>query len=98
MVALSSISVRDLADNNGVLREHRVYSSFGQITAETEYNAQGQQLPTTGAVDCVFGYTGQYRDPLTGGQKDGARWYSPPTDRWLSEDLVEMLAGDPNLY
>jgi RHS repeat-associated protein len=53
-----------------------------------EYNSFGKRIDTTVAVDAAFGWTGRYRDPLTGLQYNNARWYDPTIDRWLSEDII----------
>jgi RHS repeat-associated protein len=37
-------------------------------------------------------------DEATGLQNNLNRWYDPKVGRWLSEDPIEMIAGDPNFY
>ena len=93
-------SVRDLVDNNGVIREHNVYDSFGRLVREVDYNAAGQVIASTdpAAVDTLFGYTGRLFDPHTSLQYNRARWYDAATGRWLNQDPIGFAAGDMNLY
>ena len=93
-------SVRDLVDNNGVIREHNVYDSFGKLVREVDYNTSGQIIASNNAaaVDTVFGYTGRMIDQHTGLQYNRARWYDSNTGRWLSQDPIGFAAGDANLY
>lgn len=93
-------SVRDLVDNNGVIREHNVYDSFGRLVREVDYNTAGTAIASTDptAVDTLFGYTGRMLDQHTGLQYNRARWYDTNTGRWLSQDPIGFGAGDANLY
>ena len=85
----------DLVSDTGTLEEHIAYSPFGQQTAQTVNPVQLGVNP----VDFVFGYTGSYTDPATGGlQLHGARWYDPSVGRWLSQDPSGLAGGDENLY
>jgi len=83
-----------LADHLGTVRD-RVDSS-GTVVEHADYDAFGRRLDAP-AVDAVFGWTGRYRDPLTGLQYNTARWYNPETGRWMSEDPIGFAAGDANL-
>ncbi|XZE43948.1 RHS repeat-associated core domain-containing protein [Pirellulaceae bacterium SH467] len=93
-------SVRDLLDNNGVVREHNVFDSFGRLIREVDYNSSGTAISSTdaAAVDSIFGYTGRDWDSDIGMQYNRARWYDPQTGRWLSQDPIGFAAGDANLY
>ncbi|MFO0941919.1 MAG: RHS repeat-associated core domain-containing protein [Pirellulales bacterium] len=93
-------SVRDLVDNNGVIRQHVVYDSFGKRLREVDYNSAGAVIASTdpAAVDELFGYTGRDWDIDTQLQNNRARWYDPATGRWLSQDPIGFAAGDANLY
>ncbi|XZE42765.1 RHS repeat-associated core domain-containing protein [Pirellulaceae bacterium SH467] len=93
-------SVRDLLDNNGVVREHNVFDSFGRLIREVDYNSSGTAISSTdaAAVDSIFGYTGRDWDSDIGMQYNRARWYDPQTGRWLSQDPIGFAAGDSNLY
>ncbi|HBO46276.1 MAG TPA: hypothetical protein DD670_20595 [Planctomycetaceae bacterium] len=57
------------ADDEWIVENHITYRAFGEKAAET------------GAVDCVFGFTGRYLDSLTGDQYNHQRWYKPATTR-----------------
>ena len=74
--------MRDWLNNAGT-DYHANYDSYGKLLS-------------TPAVDSVFGYTGSYRDPLTGLTWDRNRWYDPTTGTWISEDPIEFGAGDSN--
>ena len=93
-------SVRDLVDNNGVVRQHLVFDSFGRRVREVDYNTAGAVIASTdpAAVDELFGYTGRDWDTHTGLQYNRARWYDPNTGRWLSQDPIGFGGGDANLY
>ncbi len=93
-------SVRDLLDNNGVVRKHNVFDSFGRLIREVDYNSSGTAISSTdaAAVDSIFGYTGRDWDSDIGMQYNRARWYDPQTGRWLSQDPIGFAAGDANLY
>jgi RHS repeat-associated protein len=93
-------SVRDLVDNNGVIREHNVYDSFGRLIREVDYDAAGAVIASTSAaaVDTIFGYTARDFDADVGLQYNRARWYDPANGRWLSQDPIGFGGGDANLY
>lgn len=93
-------SVRDLVDNNGVIREHNVYDSFGRLVREVDYNAAGTVIASTdpAAVDTLFGYTARDFDADVNLQYNRARWYDATNGRWLSQDPIGFAAGDANLY
>lgn len=93
-------SVRDLVNNNGVIREHNVYDSFGRLVREVDYNAAGTVIASTdpAAVDTLFGYTARDFDADVGLQYNRARWYDATNGRWLSQDPIGFAAGDANLY
>ncbi len=76
-------SVRDVVDNNGVIRKHRVYSSFGEIIHEVNYNASGQVIMNTdpAAVNAVFAYTAGTFETDLGARNQRHRWYTPSMGR-----------------
>jgi RHS repeat-associated protein len=78
-------TVRDWINNSATILDHVEYDSFGK------------RADTTVAVDAAFGWTGRYRDALTGLQYNHARWYDPKIGRWLSEDPIGFEGGDANL-
>ena len=82
-------SVRDVVDNNGVIRQHVVFDSFGRRLSETDVN---------GAIDELFGFAGRDWDADTNLQYNRARWYDSDTGRWLSTNPISFAAGDINLY
>ncbi|WP_162006864.1 RHS repeat-associated core domain-containing protein [Roseimaritima sediminicola] len=93
-------SVRDLVDNNGVVRQHMIYDSFGNRLVEQDYDTSGTAIASShaSAVDTLFGYTGRDWDADVELQNNRARWYDPTTGRWLSQDPIGFAAGDANLY
>ena len=93
-------TIRSVIDNSGRIRIYRRYDSYGQITQEFKYDANGVIIPDTheDAVDELFAYTGRMLDKDTGQQKHGQRWYDPLTGRWSNEDPSGFSAGDMNLY
>ena len=93
-------SVRDISDNNGVVRQHLVFDSFGRRVREVDYSTSGAVIASNdpAAVDELFGYTARDFDTAVGLQYNRARWYDPNTGRWLSQDPIGFNAGDANLY
>lgn len=92
-------SVRDIVDNDGDLRQHNVYDSFGRLTDVDYYD--GDQDPVAAnsadAIDELFGYTGRPFDKFTGTQNNLHRIYEADTGTWLSQDPIGFAAGDANL-
>jgi RHS repeat-associated protein len=80
-------SVRDVIDNSGVVLNHIVYDSFGQVTSESDP-----------AVDFRFGYTGRELDTETDLMYYRARYFDPAAGTFVSEDPLGFGAGDENLY
>ncbi|MFJ6194802.1 pre-peptidase C-terminal domain-containing protein [Micromonospora sp. NPDC092111] len=79
-------SVLGLADSAGTLTTQYAYDPFGAVTASgaTSGNTQG--------------FTGRERDADTGLSYNRARWYSPETGRFLSQDPAGFGGGSANLY
>jgi RHS repeat-associated protein len=84
-----------LSDHLGTVRDW--LDSAANVVDHVEYNSFGKRIDTTVAVDAAFGWTGRYRDPLTGLQYNNARWYDPAVGRWLIEDPIGFAAGDASL-
>jgi RHS repeat-associated protein len=79
-------TVRDVIDSQGVVLNHLVYDSFGQVQSETNTS-----------FDFRYGYTGRERDQETGLNYNRARYYDTATGEFLSEDPLSFGAGDYNL-
>lgn len=80
-------TIRDVVNSNGVVANHIVYDSFGNIDSES-----------APAVDVLFGFTGRPFDESTGLQNNLNRWYDAGVGRWISEDPISFEGGDTNLY
>ena len=50
---IRDVAVFDVWTNTTTVVDHRVYTAYGQLASETS------------AVDCVFGFMGQFDDPAT---------------------------------
>jgi RHS repeat-associated protein len=78
-------SIRELIDDNGVVRVRYDYDPFGRSSKLTE----------KGDVD--FGYTGHYYHARSGLDLTLYRAYNPMLGRWLNRDPIEERGG-LNLY
>ena len=74
-----------LADGSGVVATEHSYEPFGTVTATG--TGSGNELQYTGREDDGTGVY-YYR----------ARYYHPGLQRFLSEDPIEFMGGDTNLY
>ena len=74
-----------LGDNAGTLQTQYTYEPFGVTTQ------------TGGANTNSYKYTGR-EDDGSGLMYYRARYYSPRLQRFVSEDPIGFLGGDPNLY
>ena len=84
-------TVRDLAVHDAqtgatAVLSHRIYDSFGNLRSKS------------GALDCLFGFTGRALDAATGLQNNLHRWYDAHAGLWMSEDPTGFAAGDTNLH
>ena len=84
-------TLRDVVDFNETnnvfeVANHRVYDSFGNLTAETNTN-----------VNLDFGYTGKFYDETTKLSYHWNRWFDPKAGKWISPDPIGFAAGDTNL-
>ncbi|MFC0005790.1 pre-peptidase C-terminal domain-containing protein [Micromonospora siamensis] len=79
-------SVLGLADSSGTLTTEYRYDPFGAVTAKGAGSGNTQQ------------FTGRERDADTGLLYNRARWYSPETGRFLSQDPAGLGGGSTNLY
>jgi RHS repeat-associated protein len=80
-------SVRDVVDSSGVLLNHIVYDSHGQVVSQSNP-----------LVDVRYGYTGRDLDSESGLNYYRARYYDAATGRFISEDPIGFGGGDANLY
>jgi RHS repeat-associated protein len=85
-------SVRHLATYNAAtdtttIENEKFYDAYGNVTSETN-----------SSVDTLFAYTGRFFDEDTGLQWNLNRWYDPKVGRFVSEDPIGFLSGDPNWY
>lgn len=79
-------SVVDITDDSGVLANHFVYASFGQIA----YESNTSVVPWAGFGD-------GHQDPNTGLVNDYHRWLNTADGKWLSNDPRTFAAGDVDL-
>jgi RHS repeat-associated protein len=86
-----------LNDQNSVTDLATYEEGITAVAAHRVYGAYGNTASSSGSVDCAFGYTGKYSDPLTGLQFNTDRWYNAATGRWMSKDPLGLAAG-PNVY
>ncbi|MEX2170785.1 MAG: RHS repeat-associated core domain-containing protein [Pirellulales bacterium] len=67
---------RDWVDDTGAIFDHALYGAFGR---RLDIDPIGATLE----------WTGHFRDPVTGLQLNGKRWYNPAIGRWMSEDPIK---------
>ncbi|HMO83331.1 MAG TPA: RHS repeat-associated core domain-containing protein [Lacipirellulaceae bacterium] len=93
-------SIRHAVDSSGELRLHRRFDGFGNIVAESYYDAEGDPLEPGwfGYAALAFAYTGRPYDETTVLQNNLHRWYALKVGRWMSEDPIGFAGGDANLY
>ncbi|MEA1952118.1 MAG: RHS repeat-associated core domain-containing protein, partial [Planctomycetota bacterium] len=90
-----------LTDHQNTVRDqvgYNQYTSSTYLVNHIEYDAYGNKLSETNAVDHLFAYTGRMFDEATGLQDNLNRWYDPEVGRWMSEDPIGFMGGDENLY
>ncbi|HJQ78894.1 MAG TPA: hypothetical protein VJ828_03015, partial [Lacipirellulaceae bacterium] len=70
-------SVRDVIDDDGTVRKHSIYDSYGRITGETFRDIDGDVVGETyaEAIDQLFAYTGHARDKFTNLIQARRRWF-----------------------
>jgi RHS repeat-associated protein len=79
-------TVRDVMDGNGMILNHVVYDSYGQVVGQSD-----------ATVEFRYGYTGREQDNETGLDYYRARYYDAANGRFISEDPIGFSAGDSNL-
>lgn len=70
----------------------------GTIVGSTEYDTYGNRLQHTGAVDSLFGYTGNWTDPTTELLYLRARDYDPGTGQFVTVDPMQDETRQPYAY
>lgn len=75
-----------------------VTNSSGSVIGQFSYDAYGNAANTTGNVDPLLDYAGQYRDNETGFQYLRARYYDPQTAQFISQDPLVDVTGEPYAY
>jgi RHS repeat-associated protein len=93
-------TIRDVIDNNATVRDKVTYGVFGNITAESTYDAYGNRdtTPNPALYRGRYGWDSYETDAETGLNYVHARYYDPLTARWMSQDPLGFDAGDSNLY
>jgi RHS repeat-associated protein len=81
------LATYDASTDTTTVANEKFYDAYGNVTSETN-----------STVDTLFGYTGRFFDDDTGLQWNRNRWYDATVGRWLSEDPIDFLSGDPNWY
>lgn len=79
-------SIRALTDDMGDVVNEYVYDGYGRLHSVTE------------AVIQPFSYTGREHDPESGLYYYRVRSYDPVSGRFLSQDPIDYMAGDVNLF
>jgi RHS repeat-associated protein len=87
-------NVTAMVTSNGTVANRFVYDPYGKGTVyDTNWNLQGA-LSTT----WVYYFEGGRYDAITGLYNFQHRDLSPTLGRWMQEDIVSSITGDPNLY
>jgi RHS repeat-associated protein len=87
-------SVRDLTDISGTPQQRYRYSAYGDTTIERVQGNGTQQK----FIENPFAYVGRELEPETGDYYYRARYRSPSTGRFLSQDPIGFASNDTNLY
>jgi RHS repeat-associated protein len=80
-------SIRDVVTSAGAEVDHLVYGAFGNLLSQTNSAAAPR-----------YQFAGREFDPATGLYFDRARYYSPVTGRFLTEDPIAFQGGQADLY
>ncbi len=84
------------ADHQGSIR--KVTNATGEVVNSYDYDSFGRFENRTEGVANPFTYTGREFDPESGLYFYRSRYYDPDTGRFLTEDPLDIAAGDLNLY
>ncbi len=89
-------SVIALSNEAGVIQQHYVYDSFGNVSvfdgAGTQYSLDNQPIKN------IYGYTSRELDSESDLYYYRARYYNPSSGRFVSEDPIDYNSQDMNLY
>ncbi len=80
-------SVRDIVSTSGTELDHIVYDSFGNVLSESSASSGDR-----------FKFAGMEYDSATGLYYDRARYYSPVTGTFVSQDPTGFAGGYANLF
>jgi RHS repeat-associated protein len=83
-------TIRDMVDDDGTVRKHIVFDSYGRITGETFRDTGGDVVSASHAeaIEQLFDYTGHARDMATNTIHARRRWIDADTGQFLSQDLI----------
>lgn len=76
-------SIRTLIDNTGLVTDTYDYTAFGEIYSQT------------GTTPNTYAYGGQYLDNLTNLYNLRARYFSPASGRFISQDIYPTNLSNP---
>ncbi|MDF1816261.1 MAG: RHS repeat-associated core domain-containing protein [Verrucomicrobiales bacterium] len=82
-----------MTDINGDVVERYRFSAFG-LRQVTDAN---WAVRSSSSYDVTFAFHGEFRDPESGLDNYGYRYYSPHLGRWINKDPIEEKGG-VNLY
>ena len=86
-------SIRELVNTQGKVVQRYSYGVYGTTRLEKDNPNDSQVF-----IENPYAYTGRIWEQETGLYDYRARYYSPETGRFLSEDPIGFLAGDFNNY
>ena len=94
------MSVCDVIDGTGSLRDTIKYDAFGNVLTQTQITGSTatSETPQTDTWGGRYTFAGMQRDSATGLDHDNARDYSAIVGRFISQDPMGLSAGDSNLY
>jgi RHS repeat-associated protein len=87
-----------MRDHLGSVR--RVTDTNGELVAEYDYDAWGNEVVIAGNMSTDFGFTGHYFHQPSGLNLSLHRAYNPTLGRWINRDPLENaeMSQGPNLY
>ncbi|MCP4913321.1 MAG: hypothetical protein GY909_09385 [Oligoflexia bacterium] len=89
-------SVIALSNEAGIVQQHYVYDSFGNVSvfdgAGTQYSVEDQPIKN------IYGYTSRELDSESDLYYYRARYYNPSSGRFVSEDPIGFESRTANFY